>query len=498
MVCMTSAYALAFYDRQFADIPRIPLESSLTKVENTSTDPQNFLIVGADNAEGLDAKDSVVNGRNIQEMLTDTIMILRIDPNQEKAWLLSLPRDLYVPIAGNHGKDRINTALALGGPKLLIETIKQNFGIDIQHFMQVNFYGFKQLVDTIDGVNVYFNYPARDSNTGLDIPEVGCKTLTGDMALAFARSRHYTALIDGRWQEDLTSDHGRIARQQYFIKQALKKAITKGARNPIQLNNLIGVAKDYITIDDALTPEQILDLGARFNNFNPDDLEVFEPYTRGGMAGAASVLFLEEQPSQVMFNIFRGVDPTRNVLAAVRTEVRNGTGKVGEAENAADELRRRGFTVTKVTDDKDFRNDKTVIKHAPGPGHLLAAIVLARYFDADVPLAEDPTLAGTETSVALVVGRDFNGIRREPRPLEEFARLLPAPVDPNAPTTLTPETESSAAATSTVPAETSKAGPTTTKKPVPTTQAPTTTTTTAPPSPNAKSIVPQPPEGVEC
>jgi LCP family protein required for cell wall assembly len=480
MVCVTSAYALAFYDRQFADIPRIPLESSLTKVENTSTDPQNFLIVGADNAEGLDATDSVVNGRNIQEMLTDTIMILRIDPNQEKAWLLSLPRDLYVPIAGNHGKDRTNPALALGGPKLLIETIKQNFGIEIQHFMPVNFFGFKRLVDTIEGVNVYFNYPARDSNTGLDIPDVGCHTLTGDMALAFARSRHYTALIDGRWQEDVTSDHGRIARQQYFIKQALKKAISKGARNPIQLNNLIGVAKDYITIDDALTPEQILDLGARFNNFNPDDLEVFEPYTRGGMAGAASVLFLEEQPTQAMFNIFRGVDPTRNVLAAVRTEVRNGTGKVGEGENAADELRRRGFTVTKVTDDKDFRNEKTVIKHAPGPGHLLAAIVLARYFDADVPLAEDPTLAGSETSVALVVGRDFAGIRKDPRPLEEFAHLLPAPTDPEAPTS-----ETTVAPATTAPVTTAKPGATT-------------TTTAPPPSPNAKSIVPEPPEGVEC
>jgi len=492
MVCVTSAYALAFYDRQFADIPRIPLESSLTKVENTSTDPQNFLIVGADNAEGLDKNDSVVNGRNIQEMLTDTIMILRIDPNQEKAWLLSLPRDLYVPIAGNHGKDRINTALALGGPKLLIETIKENFGIEISHFMQVNFFGFKQLVDTIEGVNVYFNYPARDSNTGLDIPDVGCHTLTGDMALAFARSRHYTALIDGRWQEDITSDHGRIARQQYFIKQALKKAISKGARNPIQLNNLIGVAKDYITIDDALTPEQILDLGARFNNFNPDDLEVFEPYTRGGMAGAASVLFLEEQPSQAMFNIFRGVDPTRNVLAAVRTEVRNGTGKVGEAENAADQLRRRGFTVTKVTDDKDFRNDKTVIKHAPGPGHLLAAIVLARYFDGDVPLAEDPTLAGTETSVALVVGRDFAGIRKDPRPLEEFSHLLP---DPNAPTTEAPTGTEATTSTSPASTTTAKGGNTTT------TPAPTTTTTTTAPdpaSPNAKSIVPQPPEGVEC
>ena len=160
--------------------------------------------------------------------------------------------------------------------------------------MQVNFFAFKSLVDSIDGVNVYFNYPARDSNTGSNITSVGCSTLDGDQALAFARSRHYTAeLTPGVWTEDPTSDHGRIARQQYFIKQALKKAIAKGARNPIELNNLIGVAQKYVKIDKDLTGQQILDLGAKFNSFNPDDLQVFEPYTHGGMAGAASVLFLD-------------------------------------------------------------------------------------------------------------------------------------------------------------------------------------------------------------
>ena len=471
MTCLSSAYALAFYNRQLSDIPRVSLQSTLNST-SSQTDPQNFLVVGADNAEGLDSTDPVVAGRNVKETLTDTIMILRIDPNLQKAWLLSLPRDLYVPIAGNHGKDRINSALSLGGPQLLIQTINQNFGIKIDHFLQVNFYGFKQLVDSIDGVNVYFNYPARDDNTGLNVTEPGCKLLNGDQALAFARSRHYTAKIDGRWQEDPTSDHGRIARQQYFVKQALKKAINKGARNPIQLSNLLGVAQQYVVIDDTLTPENILDLGARFNAFNPDDLKVYEPYTHGGMAGAAQVLFLDEQPSQEILNIFRGVDPSLNVLAAVRLEVRNGTGKVGEGQDVAGELKRRGFTVTGSSDDKNFRNDKTVIKYAPGAGNLIAAIVLARYMDGTPIFEEEPALARSDHSVALVVGKDFPGIRTDFRPLEEFKQYLPGPE--NAPTTV-PE-------------------PTT----VANNQQPATTTTTQRPSPNAKSIVPEVPAGVEC
>ena len=472
MTCLSSAYALAFYNRQLSDIPRVSLQSTLNRT-SSQTDPQNFLIVGADNAEGLDATDPVVAGRNIKENLTDTIMILRIDPNQEKAWLLSLPRDLYLPIGNNRGKDRINTALALGGPELLIQTINENFGIKIDHFLQVNFNGFKQLVDAIDGVNVYFNYPAKDDNTGLNVSEPGCALLTGDQALAYARSRHYTAKIDGRWQEDPTSDHGRIARQQYFIKQALKKAIDKGARNPIQMGNLLGVAQNWVVIDDTLTPENILDLGARFNAFNPEDLKVYEPYTHGGMAGAASVLFLDEQPSQEILNIFRGVDASQNVLAAVRVEVRNGTGKVGEGQDVADDLKRRGFTVTGSSDDRNFRNDKTVIKYAPGAGNLIAGIVLARFMDGTPIFEEEPALAQSDHSLALVVGKDFPGIRTDARPLEDFKQYLPVPE--NAPTTV--------------------AEPTTT---APSNQPPAAPTTTGPPSPNARSIVPEVPEGVEC
>lgn len=470
-VCLGSAGALAFYNKQLADVPRVSLGSTLDKQTSTA-EPQNFLLVGADNSVGLDPNDPVVAGRNVNEMLTDTIMILRVDPNQEKAWLLSLPRDLYVPIPG-HGKDRINAALAFGGPQLLIETIKSNFDIPINHFIQVNFFGFKQLVDSVGGVPIYFNHPARDANTGLAVFETGCQVLDGDQALAFARSRHYTAQIDGVWQEDPTSDHGRIARQQYFVKQAMKRAIEKGARNPIQMAGLIDVAKQYVVLDDTLTPEQLLDLGSRFNEFNPDDLEVFEPYTRGGWAGPASVLFLEEAPSQAMFNIFRGIDPTLNVNAAVRTEVRNGTGKADGAAEAADELRKAGFTITGAVDDKSFRNDRTVITYAPGA--KLAAVVVARYLDIDPELVEEPELAGTDTLVALVVGKDFTGVRKEPRPIEEFQHYLDeAGTTTTAPAGATPST--------TAPAPTQ----------------PGVTATTAPPAPSENSFVPDPPDGVEC
>src|SRR4051812_35960730 len=108
----------------------------------------NFLLVGVDNDYGMAANDPVVQGR-MGELNTDTIMVLRIDPGSHKAWILSFPRDLLVNIPRTGGKNKINAALSTGGPGLLVETIQSNFQIKINHYVQVNLYGFEQLVDAI-------------------------------------------------------------------------------------------------------------------------------------------------------------------------------------------------------------------------------------------------------------------------------------------------------------------------------------------------------------
>ena len=89
-------------------------------------------------------------------------MILRIDPESERAALLSLPRDLFVPIPGTGTSRRINIAVEQGGAPLLIRTIGENFGIPINHYVQVDFASFRGLVDAIDGVPIYVPRPARD------------------------------------------------------------------------------------------------------------------------------------------------------------------------------------------------------------------------------------------------------------------------------------------------------------------------------------------------
>ena len=98
---------------------------------------------------------------------------MRVDPSTNQAAVLSFPRDLWVTIAGTDSESRINSAYVKDDPTKLIQTIYDNFGIGIDHFVQVDFCAFKTLVDAVGGVPVPFAYPARDENTGLDVPQPG-------------------------------------------------------------------------------------------------------------------------------------------------------------------------------------------------------------------------------------------------------------------------------------------------------------------------------------
>lgn len=423
LVCLVGAGGLTYVKRQVSDIERIQLGQGIIQ-QSTPSEPTNFLLVGVDDDAGLDPNDPVLVGRDAT-LNTDTIMVLRVDPSAKKAWMLSFPRDLWVPIGGPNGpKGRINTALSSGGPQRLIETIQNDFGIPINHYVQVNFNGFKQLVTAIGGVPIYFPWPSRDQNTGLFQYTPGCQLLDADQALAFARSRHFETKDDrGVWTEDSSSDFGRVRRQQEFIRAALKKAISQGARNPFTLNQLIEVGQKNVLLDSGITGKQLVELGQQLQDFDPDTLEVFTPPAREGWAGAAAVLYLQEGEAQPIFDIFRGNNPMVNVLKTIRVEVRNGTGKSGFARQVGDQLNTTGFTVTEWRDDTSFRNGRTTIRYA-NPNQKLAAVVLARYLDLDVPIEEGPMNKGDST-VALVLGSDFTGLRSTPRPLEDFKQYLP-------------------------------------------------------------------------
>lgn len=316
IACLAAAGGLYWAYSEASALPRIDVGASLQAPEAPG-EAMNILLVGIDDGMGLQQGDPVLRGRG-KTLNTDTIMILRVDPKTQQAAIMSLNRDLWVDLAGG-GQGRINTALALGGPEKLIATIKQDFQIPINHFAMVDFAGFDALVAANGGVPIWFNYPSRDEWTGLFQYQTGCQVLDAGQALAFARSRHFQISRDNMrtWQEDPSSDFGRVSRQQQFIKAALRKAAARGARNPFVLKELLEIAQKNVTLDSTFQIKDLIDLGAQFRTFDPDSLVTLTPVSTGMMIGEASVLELNQAASQPMFDVFRGLRPipTLNALA---------------------------------------------------------------------------------------------------------------------------------------------------------------------------------------
>ena len=244
VAALGTAGAVAWGKETVSEVPRVQIQSAefTPASELEPGEPVNFLIVGTDSAEGLAADDPLLNGReDVGGTRSDVIMVVRLDPKEETASIVSFPRDLWVEIPG-HGNQRINAAVAYadGDPALLIDTLQTNFGIPVNHYVEVNFAAFKSVVRDIGGVKVYISHPMRDGRAGLDLPTAGCQMLDESQALAYARSRHLQWQdADGDWHYDGTGDLGRIKRQQDFVRRTISQAIAKGARNPATLARLV-------------------------------------------------------------------------------------------------------------------------------------------------------------------------------------------------------------------------------------------------------------------
>jgi LCP family protein required for cell wall assembly len=413
---LATAGGLAYFFSKYSQLPRIEL-SSVLDTETVAGEPRNVLIVGLDGAAGLDPNDPISTQRErlgIGGLRSDTIMILHADPAKEQAALLSLPRDLWLPIAGGSGRQRINTAVGKGGPQVLIATIQDYLNIPIHNYVQIDFAGFQELVAAIDGVPVYFDTPARDINSGLNVPEAGCVTLTPDQALAYARSRAFQYYDDGRWRIDPTGDLGRISRQQDFMRRALRRAVSRGVRNPVTLDRLIDVGLDSVVVDDTFTADDIVGLGNRFRSFNPENLVMYGLPVVPDTVGGASIVRMVDSQAQPILELFRGGGaPGAEVQPSdVRISVLNGSGRSGEARAALAELAAVGFARVSADEAESFDFARTVVRYAPG-GEAAATLV-GRWLVTAPVLEAVPTLEGGD--VVVVTGADWAGVRAAPAP----------------------------------------------------------------------------------
>ncbi|MGH3246353.1 MAG: LCP family protein, partial [Trebonia sp.] len=197
----------------------------------------NWLIAGDDSRNGISRSQRASLHLGSQGAdASDSLMLLHTGTG--KPVRISIPRDSYVPIPG-HGQNKINAALAIGGPTLLVQTVEQATGLRIDHYMGIGFGGLADVVNTVGGVRICLPSAIKDTDSGVNL-KAGCQNLNGKQAVAFVRDRHSFA----------TSDLQRIQDQRAFLSALLSKSTSPGVYlNPFTSIPFASAAASSIAVD---------------------------------------------------------------------------------------------------------------------------------------------------------------------------------------------------------------------------------------------------------
>jgi LCP family protein required for cell wall assembly len=306
LVAVTAGSAMFYANQRLASRQVVTID----KVENRTDDinlpvgdlrAKNYLVTGSDNASCIDPNSPYagsIGDRSGFGERSDTIMVIRVNPLDNQAAILSFPRDLWVTMADSTRKNRINVAFDRKNPNRLIRTIKQNFDIPIDHYVNIDFCAFTEIVNAIGGVRVPFEYRARDLNSGFRVMRAGCYKFTGDHALAYVRSRHYRYFDpeQQKWIAEGIGDWARISRQQDFIKRMVKRANEKASSSPRAVAGILNSALKNVITDDRISPLMLLQLGEAMRDY---DSSTMGSYT---IQGQGTVLYqgTEDEKSVIL------------------------------------------------------------------------------------------------------------------------------------------------------------------------------------------------------
>jgi LCP family protein required for cell wall assembly len=284
------------YDRNLQRIPgAFPAESD--RPARAPGRAQNWLLVGSDRradqaTTGLDANQPLWR---YGAQRADTIMLVHLPTDRHRAYLVSFPRDSWVPIQG-HGNAKLNAALSFGGPPLLIATIERLTGVRIDHFAIVDFEGFRSMTDALGGVDVQVTRTVWAPAQKVLWP-AGIHHLDGTRALDFVRQRHN---LPG-------GDLGRIKRQQAFLNALARQAVDRGTlANPLKLNAFLEAATKAVSVDESLTTSRLRSLALQFRSVRAGDLVLLTaPVAGTGTEGRQSVVYLDRAKGQPLYRALR-------------------------------------------------------------------------------------------------------------------------------------------------------------------------------------------------
>jgi LCP family protein required for cell wall assembly len=281
------------------------------EVAAQSGQPFTILVIGSDTRVGETGAQAQAFGSasQVTGQRSDVVQLWRVTPSTKQIQIVSIPRDtvtsMLPPDSEQYGTyNRINSSYNSGANQL-VKTITANFGIPINHVVQVDFSGFENAVNALGGIYLKFNYPARDSYSGLNITTPGCQLLGGSQALAVARARHYEYYANGYWQYDPTSDFGRIQRQDTFIRALMDSA--KSQVNPLTVNAFVGSIHEGVSIDDGFSFNELIGLALTYHSFNPAALQAQTlPTVPSTAFGGLGDVLTVDQPAaqQLLVNVF--------------------------------------------------------------------------------------------------------------------------------------------------------------------------------------------------
>lgn len=426
-------------DRKIDAIDRVP---NLDLAENTDPgEPANFLLIGSDTRafiENPEQEEAFGDAETQTGQRSDTLMVVHVDPENREGLLVSFPRDLLVDIPGL-GRTKINAAYNEGGAQKVIDTLDQEFGIPIQHYLEIDFASFEGIVNAVGGVPVYFTAPARDETSGFDIPlgfgwQPGCYELDGGQALAYVRSRNYQQLIDDQWVEDPTADVGRIERQQAFMRRLASEAVARSLSNPLAANRIADESLADLKVDEDLSRSDIFKLIQAFRRVDPNKLSGIETVTFPfSPAGNQADLLPDVAAAEPLLQRLRELTPAPDAPdgpapLTIRVRVLNGSGSGGVAAETSTALGEHGFQDGGVGNNPDGIVEKTEIRYRPGSEDK--AEVVRFSLGGTGRLIEDESIV--EADVLLVVGEDFEGVAPPPSaaPTDPAATAEPAPSAP--------------------------------------------------------------------
>ncbi|MER6100623.1 LCP family protein [Streptomyces sp. NPDC001728] len=387
----------------------------------------NVLVVGTDGRDRITPEEKAkyrLGGAPCH--CTDTVMLVHISEDRERASVVSLPRDSYAEMPEHTdlttGKKhhahpvKLNAAYAEGGPALTVRTVESMTGVKIDHYLEVDFTSFMRTVDAVGGVQICTTRPLKDSYTGLDLP-AGTHELDGGQALQYVRSRH----IDG------AADIGRMQRQQRFLAALIERTTSGGVLlNPVRFREVATTLLSSVRADEEFGTDQLLALAKAMHGFTPASSE-FVSVPIGDMSfpvkGIGSTVKWDAAKAQKLFQALRDDRPLAAAGPAssskapkavvvdvaprtVRVQVYNGTRTDGLGRKVDDALRGTGFDTTRspMTGAGQERA-RTLIEYDPRWDRSAKSLAAA------LPGAELRAVAGRGGTLRVTAGADYKGVR---------------------------------------------------------------------------------------